>query len=279
MNAFVRASLSFADRLTSSRSARRTAGAIRRPAGVAVAASCALLTASACVPPENQAMVVIRGAQPIQAPECTVNPNGQLFLASGVLDIGANATNANSYINAFTLDSNLPFATYPLERGSLPVNPAPNYGTADTNLVFLESAEVFFETDVAQGLENPATPGGGAAPRKSAVGGTIDANGTAVVFVNTVTEDDARALQQEPLVQQAGLSVQDPDRTVRIIANVAIEGRTAGGTFVKTPFFAFPLDLCVGCLTQQPQCPPGTELTPQEVCNFGQDAPVAVCQQ
>lgn len=219
------------------------------------AASVSLVAASGCVGPEGQGNLFVRGSVPIEPPACEVNPGSQLFLARGVLDIGEDLTDANGYVQALQIESEI------------------------NDRVSFTQAEVEFETDVAQELEGPATPGGGAAPRKSFVGGLVDPGGQAIVFVNTVTEDDARSLQQEPLVTSAGLNPENPERSVRIIARVSIEGTTSSGFTVKTPPFSFPIDLCVGCLTSQiATCPTGTELQVNETCFFGQDVPLNSCQ-
>jgi hypothetical protein len=227
------------------------------------AASLSLLAAGtailggACVDPGDQNLIFVRGALKLDPPSCEANAGTQTLLSNGVLDIGTGVTDANSYISAFIVQSDV------------------------DDRVSLDAAEVKFTTDVAQKLEGAATPGGGAKPRKSFVGGLIDPFGKSVAFVNTVTEDDARSLQEELLVVNAGLNAANPERNVRVIAQVSIEGHTTRFTKVKTPFFSFPIDLCVGCLTRQfadGSCPEGTTVKVNELCNFGQDTPVNTCE-
>jgi hypothetical protein len=216
----------------------------------------ALYGSAGCVLPEDENLIFIRGAVAIEPPNCEVNAGTQLFLSGGLLDIGDDLTDANSYTNAFIVEN-----------------------TLKEERVSIDQAEIKFETDVNQQLEGDATPGGGAAPRKTFAGGLVDPGGKAVVFVNTVSEDDARSLQTEPLVTNAGLNTANPERSVRIIARVSIEGHTTYGGLVKTPFYSFPLSLCSGCLTQRlddTSCPNGVAVN--ETCNFGQDIPFNTCQ-
>lgn len=211
--------------------------------------------ASSCILPEDQNMLFIRGAVGIEPPDCVVNASTQLFLSQGVLDIGDDLTDANGYTNAFIVEN-----------------------TLKDERISIDAAEITFATDVNQQLEGDATPGGGAAPRKTFAGGLVDPLGKAVVFVNTVSEDDARSLQDEPLVTNAGLNRANPERSVRILARVSIEGHTTYGGFVKTPFYAFPIELCSGCLTTQfAACPNGDAPAVNETCSFGQDIPVNSC--
>jgi hypothetical protein len=86
----------------------------------------------------------------------------------------------------------------------------------------------------------------------------------------------------DPAVQDPTLPpiLGQPDGSLRILANVAVEGTTSGGYGFRSAVFSFPITLCSECLNRFETCQ-GAELPSVNVgdaCSLpNQDDRVLVC--
>lgn len=236
---------------------------------------------SGCV--QEQGAMFISGALPVDPPDCSAQAGGNEYRGIGTLDLGDDGALANDYTVALEVTTNLPatFNTQDLQRSEISTPNYPDYGNADTNVIFFQGLEVYFQDE--DGADLPQLPTQGA-PRESAVGGSVfnrqtTLNAQAAVFAPLLTSLEAQRLAN---IAFTAPLVGNPDARARLVARVRMIGRTTGGSTVRSPEFSFPLEVCRGCLyalgaDANGDCPAGTNLEPQEFCFEGQDLPVAAC--
>lgn len=243
-------------------------------------------TLAACDPPPEQGTAFIEGVLQIQPPDCTVNAGDNVFVARALLDVGfdPNGLDANDVVLALKVRTNLPstFSTQTLTQDQQRSPNFPSYGNVDTNVITFTTSEIFYSTDADRGeelqLQNPGTPLNDNTARRIGVSGVAFNEQTqllseSVVFTTAITKEDAAALAAEPFVADGLVNA---GSTVRVIANLRLEGTTTGNAVVRTPVFPFGIDLCRGCLVDPDlQCGPGEVLT-QLGCFRGVDQPT-VC--
>lgn len=249
----------------------------------------AAVFASGCV--EEQGAMFISGALPVTPDtDCTAEPGGGEYLAGGLVDIGQDGTIASDYTLALEVTTNLPatFTSQDINEAEQRQPNYPNYGNADTNVIIFQRAEVYFTDergDPVPRLPNDANAEG---VRESTVGGSLfnvqtTLNARTGMFVPLLTSIEAQRLASIALTQPL---VGNPDARATIVGNVRMVGRTTGGGTVRSPLFAFPLEICRNCLLAagadaNGDCPPGTTLKPlvpgADYCTAGQDRPSAVC--
>lgn len=251
------------------------------------AVTVALAGSVGCDPPPEQGTAFIEGVLPLEAPDCTVNAAGNVFVAGAILDVGfdPNGLDANSLILPLKVRTNLP-STFSTQTLSQDLSRSPNfqtYGSVDNNIITFTESEIFYSTDADRDdelqLVNPGTPLNDNTARRIGVSGVVFNEQTqllteSVIFATGITKEDAAALAAEPFVSEGLVNA---DSRVRIIANIRLEGITTGSATVRTPAFPFAVELCRGCLV--PQCDaneelqPDAELAPEGICVRGQDLP------
>jgi hypothetical protein len=250
----------------------------------------ALALGSACV--EQQGSVFISGALPVEPPQCTALPAGQVYQSSGLLDIGRTGQDGFGYTIALQVTTNLPATTntQTLQESRIGNPNYPNYGNADSNVVVFESVEVYFADENDQPVPTlPSEPGSAIAPRRSLVGGSVfniqtTLNARASLFAPLVTAEEAVRLQAIALTTRLD---NNPDGRVTLIGRIRLAGRTTGGGNVESPWFSFPLQLCKGCLVGRGTTDNGETcrdanlelqlVDPPESCFFGQDGVGTAC--
>lgn len=245
--------------------------------------------ASGCV--EEQGAMFISGALPISPDnQCVVTAGSGVYLARGLVDLGEGASLANDYTVALEVTTNLPatFTTQDVTQAEQEQPNYPNYGNADTNVIIFQNAEVFFTDEVGNAIDQLPSENGPVEERKTVVGGSLynqqtTLNAKAALFAPLLTTAEAQQLANISLTQAL---VGNPEARATIVGNVRMIGRTTGGGTVVSPVFAFPLDICRGCLVaagadESGACPPGTTLRPltpgDDFCIAGQDMISAVC--
>jgi hypothetical protein len=243
-------------------------------------------TFAGCNPPPEQGTAFIEGVLAIEAPECVVNANDQVFVASNTLDVGfdPNGTDANSLILPLKVRTNLPstFSTQTLQQDQTRSPNFPTYGNVDTNIITFTTSEVFYTTDADRDdqlqLQNDGTPLNDNTARRVGVSGVAFNEQTqllseSVIFATGISQEDAAALAAEPFVAERLVNA---NSRVRVIVNIRLEGTTTGNSVVQTQLFPFGVDLCRGCLVNPDlECPVG-EVPTQVGCFRGQDFPL-VC--
>lgn len=252
-----------------------------------IAISAAAL-ASGCV--EEQGSIFISGALPVTSDDgCVADPAGNLYSASGLLDLGIDGRAPGDYTVALEVTTNLPatFTTQDVTEAEQESPNYPNYGNADTNVVIFEEMEVYFVDERGEAIPQLPSETPDTSHRVSVIGGSVfnqqtTLNAKAALFAPLLTNEEAELLSSVQLTQELS---GNPDARVTIFARVRINGRTTGASTVRSPEFTYPLELCRGCLFRfgadaDGNCPAGTTLTPAEEppCFEGQDAPSAICQ-
>lgn len=252
-------------------------------AGLAIAA-----VAGGCAPPEEPS-AFIEGVFPLVGPECTAEAASNDFVASALLDIGADGNTTNNLFLPVKVRTNLP-STFSSQQLTQDQSRSPNYpfyGAVDNNVITFNEARVFFTTEEdADGelqFKEKLTPRNENTASVSAVSGVVFNEQTqllteSVVFATVVSSGDAAKLFQEEFVSGP---IQNGDR-VRIVANIRIAGKTTGGADVETPPFPFPVDLCGDCLAPPANCGVVGGVAIQPVpnpasCSPGQDVPELIC--
>ena len=234
---------------------------------------------------QDQGSVFIRTALPLDA---TCQVDDTVNLGNGILDLGLDAASANSYTNAFAVVTNLPST---LQTATTSANSNfPNFGSADNNVITFTEAETFFTTDEdrADAAQLSDQSPGKNNPRKLGIGGTVFNVGSqlsteAPVTITTITQQDAVALQAEQFIVDKKLN-EDIKNVVRIFVNTRVRGVTTGAATVVSAAFAFPIDLCEGCLTDQTLIQAECALQGKNAvavvggCGGGQDLPNFECQ-
>lgn len=243
---------------------------------------------SGCV--QEQGAMFISGALPISPDaDCVATAGSGVYLARGIVDLGEDGTLASDYTVALEVTTNLPatFTTQDVTQSRQQQPNYPNYGNADTNVIIFQRAEVYFTDE--EGVDVPQLPTDGLTSRReTVVGGSLyneqtTLNAQAALFAPLLTSIEAQRLANIALTQPL---VGNPDARATVVGHIRMVGRTTGGSTVRSPEFAFPLDLCRGCLFKagaqaDGTCPPGTTLTAlvpgEDFCIAGQDLPSAVC--
>jgi hypothetical protein len=257
-------------------------------------------TSTACV--EENAAIYLTGVLPVRAPACSAQAGGGVYHAIGALDIGSNgAQDANPYTAAIEVATNLPatFSTQELSQEQSRQPNYPNYGNADANVFIFDAVDVFFEQDSFENGQPVPLDGNvlptRANPRRTSIGGSLyneqtGLNAQTPVFVPLVTPDEAVRMQN--IAYTLNLSG-NPDATARITAKVRVVGHTLGGATEISPWFGYPIELCVHCLSNvgwegeidangNKTCPIAGEFVQPVVgspgCFEGQDFVTSACQ-
>lgn len=254
----------------------------------ALLAATLAITAGCPAPPENST-AFIEGVLALDPTDgCVVDGTASVFTSSALLDIGIDATSANSLVLAPKAVLNLP-NTFSTQRSTSELAEQPNYptyGYADNNAITFTAAEVFYSTDADRPgdpeLDSPL-PINDASARRIGVGGSVfneqqQLLSATAVITTAITAQDAAQLQVQPFVQNllaAANATNNPaDNRARILVNLRLTGFTSGNAPVRTPPFVFPVDLCAGCLVDVGACDPGETLI-DSGCTRGVDFPSA----
>ncbi len=251
---------------------------------LALAALATAAISAGCDPPPEQGTAFVEGVLGLEAPDCLVNANDQVFVAGALLDVGfdPNGADANSLILPLKVRTNLPstFSTQTLTSDQTRSPNYPTYGNVDTNIITFTTSEIFYSTDADRGdelqLQNPGTPLNDNTARRIGVSGVAFNEQTqllseSVVFTTGIAKEDAAALAAEPFIADGLVNAES---RVRVIVNIRLEGTTTGNAIVRTPLFPFGVDLCRGCLI--PDCDDDEIAVPENadgVCVRGQNDP------
>ena len=226
---------------------------------VAVAAlSLAVVGPLACV--EEDGSVFIQGAVPVEAPDCSVEADSDVFAADGRLDI----LQPRGFTVALQVVTNLPstFSNQDVTKSDTQAPNFPDYGSTDNNIAIFDSAEIDFEfqvgVDDVEVVEAAEIDG---AAVFACDGSTCKANGqkpkvsgsvfneqttlssSSIIFVEAISATDAQAF-----ADALDGVLELPGDRVRVIADVRLSGSTTGNSEFTTFSFPFPIDLCRGCL-------------------------------
>jgi hypothetical protein len=228
---------------------------------------------SGCGPPPQQGSAFIEGILQFgNPPACDVNETDDVSVKTPLLDVGFGGTAANSLNLALKVRTNLP------STGEQQGSPSYlNYGAADNNIITFTQSEVFFSTDGdrdnAPVLQDPTL--NGEQPRRSGVTGVAFNEGGALltesVILMTAITAESGALLRDELSAAVDITPLSPTTTVRITANILLEGLTSGNALVRTAPFPVGVELCIGCIILQ--CAAGEVAVPPVggVCHRGQD--------
>ncbi len=201
-----------------------------------------------------------------QQPSCAIQSIDNVQVG-GLIDIGSVGV---TYTNVLKVSTNLPanITTTTLNEARETSPNYPNsYGVGESSIVLLDTISVYLTDSAGEPLDG--VPGVNN-PRITAVGGALQnvqgtLAGATALAVQSVSVEDAVALRQENALANGQLEV-DANARETIVAHMQVTANTAGGGFLRSQIYSFPLQVCIGCLVAIGGN--GGQ------CNGGQDAPI-----
>ena len=259
-----------------------------RPAVIS-ALAIGLVSASSCLVAEDSS-VFIEGALPIIPDDCSVSAADQVFLASGILDLGA--AGVGGYTSFLKVRTNLPatFNNQEVQQSQQQSPNFPDYGSVDNNVITMKQARLTLSIKGrVEQIAELATASQGALDCNGdtcTFGGDVETSASGTVFNVQQNLSSAQAIPTQllPAVQATALRAilddpatklteifADPTDSLELQVEARLVGNTSGNGAVReviTLPFPFNIKLCLGCLNPSQQ-------TCDAFAGAGTSAPVA----